>query len=311
MERDGLVVIALGSTADEAGPAYLTLDEATAAGAVAIHEIGSGSVPTVAVQTKDQPVVIFGGDTIVGGKQNRIVNVTIWLTANQLTKIPVTCLEHGRWDPGAEARFAAGPRADLRLRSMMNRQVHAQARAMAAAEAPAAPEYRYAADQGMVWDEVAMKHERAASSSRTGALHDLYEREANDVTSLAQAFPYPAHSVGAAIGIGGRLVALELYDGPATASKLWRRLIDGAVRAHLDHRRLVAAGMAPAPGHRYPDREALARMLRRVARAQADALASPAVGEGTDMRFETDRISGAALVRGEEVVHAEVHRVHA
>ena len=83
MERDGLVVIALGTGSDGSGPAYLTLDEAAGTGAVDVHELGGGSVPAVAVETKDSPVVIFGGDTIVGGKQNRIVNVTIWLTADE------------------------------------------------------------------------------------------------------------------------------------------------------------------------------------------------------------------------------------
>ena len=50
-------------------------------------------------------------------------------------------------------------------------------------------------------------------------------------------------------------------------------------------------------------------MLGRVKLAQADALESPAVGEGMDVRFETDRITGAALIREDRVVHAEVHRV--
>ena len=109
----------------------------------------------------------------------------------------------------------------------------------------------------------------------------------------------------------GRLVALELFDRPDTARKLWARLVQGAVRAHLDHQRLVAVGAVPAPTHRYPDREALGRMLGRVKAAQADALESPAVGEGTDVRFATDRISGALLVREGRVVHAEVHRIHA
>jgi hypothetical protein len=310
MERDGLVVIALGATADTAVPPYLTLDEATRAKAVDVHELGGGTVPTVAVETRDRPVVIFGGDTIVGGKQNRIVNVTIWLAAMQTTKIPVTCLEHGRWDHGAETRFASGPKADLGLRSMMNRQVHARARAMATVDASMPAEARYAADQGRVWDEVERRHERAGTSSRTGALHDLYAREAVDMAALLGAFPYPEDAVGAAIAIGGRLVALELYDAPATSCKLWPRLIEGAVRAHLDHRRSVATGAAPAPRHRYPDREALGRMLGRVRLAQADALESPAVGEGTDVRFATDRISGAVLVRQGRVVHAEVHRIH-
>jgi hypothetical protein len=311
MEREGLVIVALGVGASQTGQAYLTLDEAVSAKAVAVHELGGGSVPTVAVETKGSPVVIFGGDTIVGGKQNRIVNVTIWLTPNKATPIPVTCLERGRWDPGQEARFDSGPKADLRLRSMLNAQVHTHARASAGMGAPGQVSARYMADQGSVWTEVAAKHQRASSTSQTGALHDLYAREAGDVLALGRAFPYPDDAIGAAIGIGGRLIALELFDRPGVARKLWHRVVEGAVRAYLDHRRLVAAGHASAPTHRYPDREALGRMLGRIKRASSDALDSPAVGEGTDVRFATDRITGAALVRDGQVVHAEVHQLNA
>ncbi len=309
MERDGLVVIALDSATQDC-PAYLTLEEAAQKDALDVHELGGGSVPAVEVETRADPVVVFGGDTIVGGKQNRIVNVTIWLTERSRTQIPVTCLEHGRWDPGAEARFLAGPRADVAMRQMVSRQVHQQARAMAEVGASPAPaSARYAADQAAVWDEVELKHRRAQTTSRTGALHDLYAREASDVEAFERAFPCPEGATGAAIAIGGRLVTLELYDRPATARKLWRRLVEGAVRGHLDHRRLVAADMLPKPGHRYPDRHALMRFLDRVITAQDGALHSPAVGEGSDLRFETERIVGSALTREERVVHLEAHRV--
>jgi hypothetical protein len=129
------------------------------------------------------------------------------------------------------------------------------------------------------------------------------------VEALGRAFPYPDGTTGVAIGIGGRLVALEVFDRPATARKLWRRVIEGAIRAHLDHGRMVALGATAAPKHRYPDREALGRMLGRVKLAQADALESPAVGEGMDVRFEAECITGSALVREGRVVYAEVHRV--
>ena len=307
MERDGLVVIALSANATPDLPAYLTFDEAAASEAVDVHELGSGSVPTVEVETSDSPVVIFGGDTIVGGMQNRVVNVTIWLAPGQKTHIPVTCLESGRWDHSADRGFRSGSKADLGMRHMLNRQVHASALQAATYEEPAP--YRYAADQAAVWAEVDRKHQRAASSSRTGALHDLYAREASDVEALERAFPYPEGATGAGIAIGGRLVALELFDRPATARKLWGRVVEGAVRAHLDHRRMVAAGAAKPPRHRYPDHEALARMLGRVRQAQDHVLASDAVGEGTDLRFETERITGSALLRDDQVVHAEVHRV--
>lgn len=309
MERDGLVLIALGTSHLGESSSYLTLEEALAVQAIAIHEVGEGSVPTVAVETHDWPVVIFGGDTIVGGKQNRIVNVTMWLPAAKKTLIPVTCLEHGRWDPGTALGFGIGPKADLRLRSMLNAQVHDRARATVAAGTPVASSERYAADQHGVWNEVAMRYARAESTSRTDALHDLYAAEAADVERLARAFPCPDGAIGAAIALGGHVTALEVFDARVTTRKLWTRLIQGAVRAHLDHRRSVARGDERPSAHRYPDRQALGRMLDRVRAAQPGALCSPSVGEGTDVRFRDRRTSGAALVRDGAVVHLEAHRL--
>lgn len=308
MEQEGLVVIALRTRWNEDGPAYLTFEQAHADKVVEIHEDGLGSVPSVEVETGRSPVVVFGGDTLVGGKQNRIVNVTVWLHAMATTKLPVTCVEQGRWDQGADAVFRSGPKADLRLRAALGRQVETNARWAHDAGDHGS---RFVADQSSVWNEVGARHERAATTSATGALHDLYAREAQDVESLERAFPCPDGTTGAAIGIAGRLVALELYDRPTTLRRLWGRVIEGAVRAHLDHQRMAAAGMAPKAQHRYPDRDALGRMLRRAKRAQPDATRAPSVGEGTDVRFGTERITGAALLLDDHVVHAEVHRVSA
>jgi hypothetical protein len=110
---------------------------------------------------------------------------------------------------------------------------------------PEAATYRYVADQGAVWDEVAMKHDRASTSSRTGALDDLYAREAPDVEALRRAFPYPEGATGAAVAIGGRLVALELFDRPATARKLWACLVEGAVGTLPGEGELSRKGRAP------------------------------------------------------------------
>jgi hypothetical protein len=47
MWRDGLTVIALGSTVESRPPDYLTFDEATADAALDIHESPAQTVPTV------------------------------------------------------------------------------------------------------------------------------------------------------------------------------------------------------------------------------------------------------------------------
>jgi hypothetical protein len=72
MWRDGLTVIALGSSVENRAPDYLTLDQATADAALDIHEAPAQTVPTVEAVTGKAGVLILGGDTIIGGAQNRI-----------------------------------------------------------------------------------------------------------------------------------------------------------------------------------------------------------------------------------------------
>lgn len=318
MERDGLVLVALEPAAvgthgqAHAAPPYLLFEQAVAAGAVNVREIGAGSVPSVAATTKDQPVVIFAGDTMVGGKQNRVINISVWLSAAKVTELPVTCLEHGRWDPGLAARFGTGRKADYALRSMVNSQVSEQRRRVhefAASGAPAA--HSFAADQGEVWAEIGRREARAGRRSGTAALHELWAAEEQDARPLAAAFPCPVGAIGLAVGVGGRLVALELFDHPATLAASWPRLVESAVSAHLDHKRAVAARMAPPDTHHYPDPGALGRMVGRAVAALDGAPIGPSVGEGFDLRLSGPKVAGSALVRDARVVHAELFRVTA
>jgi hypothetical protein len=311
MERDGLVLMAL-EPVDRAGdaPAYLTFAEAAASGAVEIREIGAGTVPTVEAVAKDRPVLVFGGDTIIGGKQNRFINVTIWLAAMTVTQIPVTCLELGRWDHGHAIRFGAGRKADYALRSMVSAQVSEHHRRFEAAPHAGAPDTAaYAADQGAVWAEIGQREARAGHRSSTSALHDLYEAERQDAGPLAAAFPCPTGATGLAVGVGGRLVALELFDAPATLASAWQRLVESAVSAHLDYGRAVATGAVKASVHHYPTAGALGRMVSRTVTALDGASVGPSLGEGLDVRLASPQIAGSALVREGRVVHAELFRV--
>jgi hypothetical protein len=62
------------------------------------------TVPTVNAATGPMPVLLLGGDTIIGGAQNRIINITILLKASR--RPPSRLAEEmGRWNDGR--RFAA------------------------------------------------------------------------------------------------------------------------------------------------------------------------------------------------------------
>jgi hypothetical protein len=135
MWRDGLTVIALASGLPDRKPNYLTFEQATEGGAIEVQEAAVQSVPTVEASVGPMPVLLLGGDTIIGGAQNRIINVTILLKAATKTATPVSCLELGRWNSGRH--FRASRTVDLGLRRMVAEQVHASP--------------MHAADQGAIW----------------------------------------------------------------------------------------------------------------------------------------------------------------
>ena len=311
LSREGLVLIALGWNV-ERPPAYDTALTATAHGGLELHEVGSGTVPVVEAVTGTKPVVLFAGDTILGGKQNRVINISVWLPAAKTTSIPVSCLEAGRWNAGH--RFEPGRKLDYAFRAAMNKQVCERARAECetAAAGPGAggrgQRPSYAADQGAVWQEISARQARASVHSPTAALHDVYEREAVDLASFVGAFPCPAGASGVAVGIGGHLVALELFDSSATLAEQWPYLVEGAASAYMDHRRRVSAGLESAPHHRYPDEGALARLLGRAGAALEDAVVGASVGEGLDVRLRGEKVYGAALFVANHPVHLELFR---
>ena len=75
------------------------------------------TVTTVDAATGPMPVLLLGGDTIIGGANSRIINITILLKAAAKTAISVSCLEMGRWNDGR--RFASARPVDHALRSMV------------------------------------------------------------------------------------------------------------------------------------------------------------------------------------------------
>ena len=88
MWRDGLTTIALESREPNRAPDYLTFEQAQAAHGIEVEEAPVQTVLTVDAATGPMPVLLLGGDTIIGGAQNRIINIRITLEAGAKTAIP-------------------------------------------------------------------------------------------------------------------------------------------------------------------------------------------------------------------------------
>jgi hypothetical protein len=94
------------------------------------------------------------------------------------------------------------------------------------------------------------------------------------------------------VAIGARPMLVEVLAGPRSFSRILRKLLVGYALEALGHERDDAA----------PDRLAVDAFIRSMAAAPREE--HPAVGEGTDVRFGLEDLSGYALVRDRGVLHA-------
>jgi len=75
---------------------------------VEVREKGSVTVPELyLVNRSDSMVLVMGGEEVVGGKQNRMVNTSFLIGPQAEVDLAVTCLEQGRWRDVAP-RFSGG-----------------------------------------------------------------------------------------------------------------------------------------------------------------------------------------------------------
>jgi hypothetical protein len=125
----------------------------------------SGSVP--ALQAKNATtfdVLLIAGQLVQGGKQNRGINADMLVGAGQSAKIPVTCVEQGRWSGTPRSRFGHAGFEPIDVRFDKMRDVHESHRAGGDAEA----------NQSKVWSTISqMSRVLRSESPSADLLHSL------------------------------------------------------------------------------------------------------------------------------------------
>ncbi len=261
---------------------YLTLDEALAAGAAQVAEVShDGSVPELLFRNGgDRPVLLVEGEELVGARQNRTLNVSLLAPPKQETRIPVSCVERGRWGYDDDvvfrrsdrSHFARGRRSKL---ESVNRGMSRD------------PGSRHS-DQGAVWDAIDDKLAAMSVSSPTDAMGAVYEQHRAFLEDYVAAFRQRPGQVGAVFLVGSCFAGLDLFAHESTCAALLPKLLRGYALDALE----VESKQAPTPAHRL-----IAGVI------VAEARDYPAVGLGRDVRIDSPAVAGAALVAGDAVLH--------
>ena len=229
---------------------YLPLEEALKLGLVTVTEQAQATVPElIATSTAETPVVLVGGEQVIGGLQNRVLNTTILVAAHVTQPIPVTCVEAGRWhDTGAYASYAnvaedddspismdanvaqaPTPRRQTAARTFTSdeagyaslRKMHAKA-----VTASLSSGRGHRSDQSAVWGEVSARMMSTGSYSSSDAMDTLYKtpERANKLAETMGTLKRPEGALGFVAVVGAKVLGAEIFTDEALADAYWEKL---------------------------------------------------------------------------------------
>ena len=187
---------------------YLLSDEGIGSGSVTVEEVSDGgSVPDLLVENKgDFRVLFLEGEQLVGAKQNRVLNTSVLIAAKSKVKIPVSCVEAGRWRYRSKHFGFSGSHSPSKLRYFLKSTVsHALNEKLG-----------HRSDQGKVWEEVARQQKALGASSGTSAMSDTFEDFKEQVADFQQKLHYVDGATGMAVAIGKKIVAVDMFDKAPT-----------------------------------------------------------------------------------------------
>jgi hypothetical protein len=269
-----------GTGAD--APPYLTLDEALASGKARVTEVSAqGHVPELRFANLcDQPILLIDGEELMGAKQNRVLNVTILVPPKTELVIPVSCVEAGRWAGAGEFRSAP----HVMYATGRAQKVRSVGVSMATAGTRRS-------DQAAVWQSIASLAERQGVKSATSRLDDVYIARGDKIGEYVEKLRASDGQLGAMFALGGKIRGIEAFEHPALLRKVLPKLVRSWA---MDALSVERGGEEPQA----------AEVERRLGELAALSLSEhPAVGLGREVRFESQRVTGGALLHEGRVVH--------
>jgi hypothetical protein len=260
---------------------YRTLDESLSRGYLEILEENSPEVRSLLVRNNSRfHVFLMAGESLSGGKQNRLISENVLLRPHgRAVRVPVYCIERGRWSPGRGTLSSAGFAAPHSMRKMAGEGV----------------------SQRAMWDAVGGLIEETESRSENEDLSAVFENRfvREELGRYRREIRIPIHeTVGCVAVINGRIAACDVFSSPDLFRKLRDKVLDSYFMDAIPKR--DRRGHWPGP----PSEHEIRRFLDRVFRASFRDRSGRDLGR--IVNIAGNGIDGEGLVFDRQAVHVHL-----
>lgn len=288
-------ILAPKGTLSAVSQPYLLYQQAHDARLISIEEVSTaGVVGELQVANRgNQPVLLVEGEVLLGMKQTRVLNVTILVPAQTVLRVPVSCVESGRWQ--AVSGEATGKAAIHLAPSVRAWKTVTVARSMRSART-------FASDQGEVWagvDRVLDGNGAVAPSRSYADLEVVGTPAGGDITRTMEPAP---RQVGVLALVGWQVSSVDVFESPQVLRSLWSGLV-ASYQAEA-----FATGDRKGPVAKARAEGAAWGWFKSI--AQGSIGVGPEIGLGAHVTVVAPGMEAAALVNDGRVVHLSAFRAH-
>lgn len=252
-------------------------DEAMNRGWLKIKEAGSGEVNFVEVKNSGKrPVFMMTGELISGAKQDRMIKEDVLCPPNnKWIRIPVYCVEHGRWTqmtPEFKTEKLAVPNAVRK-------------------------EAKITESQSGVWAEIAKSQDRMGITAGTGTVRANYEakgvqKELAQYTEKFERLPKFSNStIGVVATTDNRIICLDVFANNNLLRKIWGKLIKSYAMDAISSEKGDV------------DKANIEDLLKTLSNARFVSTGTP--GLGKLIKIESEAGKGSALCYKSMIVHLD------
>ena len=200
----------------------LTLSNALKNNKIKIEEVSElGNVPELKCKNlSNELILILAGEEIIGTKQNRITNISFVVPPYAEIKIPVSCVEQGRWSYRSR-KFSKGYNAypDLK-RKLYEDVIDSNTKG-----------HGYRSNQSRIWNDIQQKQRSFNKYSSTSAMNEMYDStdELNNFLNKNK----NVYGCGMATFINGSLASFEMLPNEIFFNQIFSDLVKSVYQESL------------------------------------------------------------------------------
>ena len=242
-----------------------------------------GSIGNLKLSNKsDKKILVLGSEILVGNKlkQDRVVDETVIIPENSTTTLRVSCCEKNRWSPAVSENI-----------SLSETLLFSKARTNNAHDIYNSKYHK--ADQFRVWEDIDEKFEESETRSITNSIEEIYKKRKKNVEEIVKYFQPEDDDIGVVLGIGSRLVSIDVFSSNIHLKDYLPRLI-----------RSVALDSFKKTGYKTFLKTAdVYKFLRMIEHSDKRIYNGKTEYLGNYLRFNDNLVTGALLTLERKTIH--------